>query len=371
MNKKLFALISLTLVLAMALGACGSKPDQPAPSQAPASAAEPAPEASGDQPAAEPELEQTNRLVVYSAGATDQNEMIQKMWSELHPDIELEVVSAGSGELQNRIIAEASNPQGDVMMGGSYAVYKALEDQLTPYVSPNTANCLEEFVSQNDKFTAIQINVNTIIVNNSMLKDLGVEVTGWNSLLNEKLKGNIVFADPSSSSSGREHVVNMLAAMNTTGNPDDGWDFVEKYVKNLDGKVSSSSSAIYTGVVNGEYAVGITNEEKVIQNMVAGADVSAVYAEEGITLRTSYMGIINGCANEYNARLFVDFMTSKEYQQAATDELYQRSVHKDVAFNVDGIAPTNELNSIEYPTEWVNANADNLKTKFQDLLTNV
>lgn len=341
MNKKYTALLSLIMALMMALTAY----------------------------AAAPEPEQTDRLVVYTAGATDQNELIQGMWEELHPNVKLEIVSAGSGELQNRIIAEAANPQGDVMMGGSFAVYSALEDYLTPYVSPNAADCIPEFASSNEKFTAIQINVNTIIVNNPLIEKLGASVTGWDSLTDEKLKGNIIFADPSSSSSGREHIVNMLAAMNGTGNMEDGWDFVEKYVKNLDGKVSSSSSAIYTGVANGEYAVGITNEEKVIQNIVGGAPVSAVYAQEGITLRTSYMGIIKGAANEYNARLFVDFMTSQAYQQAATDQLYQRSVRNDVAFNVEGVAPTSELNAIPYPSEWVENNADVIKTTFQDLIT--
>lgn len=369
MNKKLIALLGVVMALMMAFAACA--PAAPVETPPPATTPEPTVEAPVDETPAVPELEKTDRLVVYSAGATDQNEMIQQMWAELYPDIELEIVSAGSGELQNRIIAEAANPQGDVMMGGSFAVYSALEENLTPYVSANVADCIPEFASINEKFTAIQINVNTIIINNAMLQNLGVAVTGWNSLTDEKLKGNIVFADPSSSSSGREHVVNMLAAMNGTGNMDDGWTFVEKFVKNLDGKVSSSSSAIYTGVVNGEYAVGVTNEEKVIQNIVAGADVSAVYAEEGITLRTSYMGIIAGAANEYNARLFVDFMTSQAYQQAATDNLFQRSVRTDVAFNVAGVAPTNELNAIAYPTEWVEGNADAIKTKFQDMLTNV
>ncbi len=365
MKKRLITLISILVVLAMVFTGCGAnKNSDPTPSVSPTDSS--APQAS--EPT-EPELKQTDRVVLYAAGSTNQNEMIQRLWAELYPNIELEVVSAGSGELQNRIIAEAGNPQGDVMMGGSYAVYTALEDYLAPYVSENVKDSIEKFRSPSDKFTAVQINVNTIMVNNKLLKEAGITVDGWESLTNPAIKGNIIFADPSSSSSGREQVVNMLAAMNTTGNIEDGWGFIEKFIENLDGKISSSSSAIYTGVANGEYAVGITNEEKVIENMVNGADVSAVYAKEGITLRTSYCGIIKGAQNEYNARLLVDFFTSKEYQQACADELYQRSIRSDVGFPVEGIAATEDLNAIEYPTEWVENNSDALKEKFQDLWT--
>lgn len=315
--------------------------------------------------------EATDRVVLYTAASTNQCDLIQEMWSQLHPDIELEIVMAGSGELQNRIIAEAENPQGDVMMGGSYAVYTALENYLTPYTSDNVKKFIPKFKPTNDKYTPIQINVNTIIVNNKLISKLGVAVDGWESLTNPALKGNITFADPSSSSSGREQVINMLATMNKTGKLEDGWDFITVFIKNLDGKISSSSSAITTGVVNGEYAVGITNEENAIDNIVNGADISAVYAKEGITLRNSYCGIIKGCKNEKNAKLLVDFFTSKDYQQACADKLYQRSVRSDVAFAVEGVAATEDLNAVEYPSAWVEENTDLIKEKFQDLWTGV
>ena len=40
--------------------------------------------------------------------------------------------------------------------------------------------------------------------------------------------------DPSTSSSASEHLINMLYAMGE-GNPEKGWDYVEKFCKNLDG----------------------------------------------------------------------------------------------------------------------------------------
>lgn len=362
MKKKVFAIL-LTLAMVLGLAACGgdSKPT-PAPggtggdggSGTPVSDEGPAP---------------TNKLVLYSASSTDQNELMVQLFNEQYPDIDVELVSAGSGELASRIGAEAENPMGDLMIGGSYSIYTGIADHLTEYETPNLKDCYPAFTSPNPKFTAIQINVNTMIVNNAMCDELGIKITGWNSLIDPKLKGSIAFADPTASSSALEQVVNMLTAMTTTDSPDGGWDFIESFVTNLDSKISSSSSNVYIGVVNGEYAVGLTNEEMVIQNMLNGADVSPVYAEEGITLRTSYSGIIKGCANEYNARLFIDFLTSPTWQKAAADNLYQRSVRTDVGFGLDSITPTDQLPALEYPTDWVNSNKDTIKSTWQDLLT--
>jgi iron(III) transport system substrate-binding protein len=368
MKKRLALFTALLLVLALFLSACGG--DAPASSAAPDVSTPPASGSTADEstpPADEPAP--TDALVVYSASSTGENELLVAEFNKLYPDIQVDLVSAGSGEIASRITAEAGNPQGDIMIGGSYSVYTGIQDQLAEYTSPNVADSFPAFASTNPKFTAIQINVNTIIVNNAMLTELGVTVDGWESLIDPALRGNITYADPAASSSGLEQLVNMLAAMNTTGNPDDGWDFIGSFIDNLDGKISSSSSAVPNGVVAGEYAVGLTNEELVIQNMQDGADVSPVYAKEGITLRTSYAGIIAGGANEYNARLMIDFLTSQEYQQMKADQLFQRSIRTDVSFAVDGIAPTDELNALEYPTDWVNENSDNLKTQFQDALT--
>ena len=78
-------------------------------------------------------------------------------------------------------------------------------------------------------------------------------------LLNPALKGQIAFNDPTTSSSSFEQLVNMLYAMGD-GNPENGWDYVEKLYANLDGKLLGTSSAVYKGVADGEYTVGLTFE---------------------------------------------------------------------------------------------------------------
>lgn len=329
-------------------------------------------QASADlQASQEPVLEQTKSLVLYTSASTSEYELIVKLFNEAYPDIQVEIVSAGTGELSSRIVAEAANPSGDVLMGGGISTYEGISDYLDDYTTKNINDIFAEFRPASAKSTPCYINVNSIIVNNSLAGELGIAVGGWESLTDEALKGNIAFADPSASSSALEQLVNMLTAMSKADTPDGGWEFVERYLRNLDSKLSSSSSACYKGVVEGEYAVGITNEDKAVSYLAAGADVSVVYPKEGITLRTSNAGIIKGGANVHNARLFVDFITSYECQKEMEAQLFVRPVRVDVPMTTEGRVATGDLNSIEYPSKWAAENSDNIKIQFQDIWTSL
>ena len=85
---------------------------------------------------------------------------------------------------------------------------------------------------------------------------------------------------------------------------------------------------------------------KAIERRMSG-NVDVVYASEGVAMGASYAGVLTGTQNEENAKLFLDFITGKEYQQAAADILHQRSVRRDVDFGLKGIASTKNLKALD------------------------
>lgn len=364
--KKLLSML-LVAVMALSLVACQAQPAAPEATNAPATEPTKAPEAA--EPTAEPVAEDpdTDNLVLYTSAGASEYELIVGLFNEKYPNINVEIVSGGSGELASRITAEKDAPYGDVMMGGGDTTYRGIEDALAAYKSAEAANLFPEFMPEDDLYTPCYINVNSIIVNKTLIAETGVEVTGWESLCDERLKGNISYANPADSSSALEVIVNMLAAMNGTGNLEDGWAFVERFVTNLDGKFASGSSAAYKNVVEGEYAVGLCNEDKAISYMKDGADVYAVYAKEGITLRTSNIALIKGGANVKNAKLFIDFVVSLECQTAMESEINVRPVRTDVPLTTEGRIATADLVQLPYPE----VSSSDLKTRFQDVLTSV
>ena len=251
-------LLSVCLVLSMllALVACGG--------DTPASTASGASPASGSGTSAEP----SGKLVIYSPNSDTQvASSLTNGFMVKYPNIEVELQSMGTGDVLARIEAEKENPQADINWGAiNYNFYHQHPDLWEPYVSPNEENLDENYRNDTDgNVTYCNLSGSgCFILNNTLLKELGVEVNGYADLLQPELKGKIAMGDPTASSSAFAELTNMLLVMGEGETPaecyqsDAAWDYVDKFIDNLDGIILSSSSQVYKGVIDGEYAVGVS-----------------------------------------------------------------------------------------------------------------
>jgi iron(III) transport system substrate-binding protein len=279
--------------------------------------------------------------------------------------ITAEVVTAGTGELLKRIEAEKDNPLGDVLWGGSLSTVKPKKDFFQEYKSKNEDAVLDDCKNTEGMITRFTMIPSVIMVNKNLIGNIKIE--GYQDLLNPALKGKIAFADPSKSSSSFEHLVNMLYAMGQ-GDPNKGWEYVGQLCKNLDGKLLSGSSAVYKGVADGEYTVGLTFEEAAAKYVKDGAPVEVIYMKEGVIAKPDTVQIIKGAKNLENAKKFIDFVTSKEVQTLIANQLCRRSVRKDVPA-ASGLKALNEMNLIKDDEATVNKSKQEWLDKFKDIFT--
>ena len=84
-----------------------------------------------------------NSLIIYSSHHVDLLNMILDDFKLKNPDINVEVIAAGTGELLKRIEAEKVNPLGDILLGGTLNSVKSKSDLFENYVSTNEANIYE------------------------------------------------------------------------------------------------------------------------------------------------------------------------------------------------------------------------------------
>ena len=210
--------------------------------------------------------------------------------------------------------------------GGSASTLEPSKKFFETYHSPEEATFFDDVKVPDGKITSFTQIPSVIMVNTKLIGSIKVE--GYQDLLNPALKGKIAFADPSKSSSSFEHLINMLYAMGK-GDPDKGWTYVTSLAKQLDGKLLSGSSAVYKGVADGEYTVGLTFEEGAATYVKSKAPVKIVYMNEGVISQFDGSAIIKGAKNMENAKKFVDFLSSKETQTLIANQLNRRSVRKD------------------------------------------
>ena len=307
--KKLLALI-LALTMVFALCACGQ---QSAPAEAPAAEAPAAADAEADAPVEEAPLSGT--VVIYSTQTDVDHEVFLSIFNELYPDVDVEFISGSLGELTARVDAEKENPQADIIFGGlSQTDGDQYIDLLQEYTPKYAADCA---VESNGYYTYFTYQYICLIKNPEILAELGVDVNGYADLLQPELKGKIIQADPSASSSAWRQLQTMLYLMGDEFGDEKAWDYQRQLMENCDGVISTSSSACYKNVYNGEYAVGLTYDNGAISLLMSGADnCHIVWPKEGNTVCGFASAMIKNGPHPELAKAFLDVLSSAEFQLA-------------------------------------------------------
>ena len=217
--KKLFALL-LVLAMALSLVACGGQAEAPAATEAPkaeapAATEAPAAPAATEAPAVEKKPEDyTGDLVVYSPHDPSPLEAGVSMFKAAYPNINVEIINAGTGELTQRIAAEAANPVADVLWGGGADTLAGFPDLFQPYVSAHDDVIGDAYKDANDMWIGESPLPMCFIYNKTLIAEEDVPTT-WEGLCDESLKGKIAYANPAKSGSAYTQQCTILFSQHT------------------------------------------------------------------------------------------------------------------------------------------------------------
>ena len=298
-------------------------------------------------------------VVIYSPHDADPLAAGVAMFEAAYPDIKVEVIAGGTGELCQRIVAEAENPQGDVLWGGGADTLAGYVDYFAPYVCANDAVIGEAYKDADDMWIGESPLPMVFIYNKNLLKEEDVPKT-WDDLCNEALKGKIAYASPAKSGSAYTQLCTMLFSKDTI---DEGWELVFNFIKNLDGKVQDSSGNCHKLVASGEYALGVTIEKSaVLYN--DNPDIGYVYPEKNSAVPDG-VALIKNCPNPDNAKLFIDFVTGLECQTAQNADWARRPVRSDLT--PVGLVGLDTLDLGNYDFAYAAKNKAEIVEKWNDL----
>lgn len=304
-----------------------------------------------------------NTLVIYSTLTPDFAEPFIRIFEERY-GVRVEILYLGTGAALARIRAEAARPQADLLWGGGLFTVIPEADLFEPFLSINEPYMLPGLENAEGNVTRFMSSARLLMINTDLIGD--IEVTGYGSLLNPALRGQIAITNPSASASSFNHLVNQLFAMGPGNNPHAGWDYMSAFIQNLDGIMLPGSTAVHMGVANGEFIVGLTYEEAPFPYIQAGAPVAVAYISEGIVSTASAVAVINGAQNRDMARAFINFVTSYEAQVMMESQLFRRPVRSDVP-STGGLVANAELNWIPTDTAYILQNRDRWLDKFWEL----
>lgn len=295
---------------------------------------------------------EAERLVVYTSHKEEVYQPIVEEF-ERRTGVWVQVVSGGTTELLERIAAEAEAPVADVMFGGGVESLLAYEAYFAPCDTPRE-EMLPDCRFEQHRFVAFS-RLPLVIVYNPRLVSAPPE--GFADLLEEGLRGQIAFADPSVSGSSFTVLATLMQAL-------DGENTLVRFADNVRGHELSGSGEVVSTVAAGEMRVGVTLYETAKKRMLAGEHIAVIWPKEGTSAVPDGAAILAGCAHAENAQAFISFILSEAVQRRVETEYARESVLTALD-EADG-APMFEL--CAYDIDWAAAHQKEILSLWQALM---
>lgn len=303
-------------------------------------------------------LDEEGKLVVYTSHKEEVFSPIIKEFEE-RTGIWVQVISGGTTEILERIADESDEVIGDVMFGGGVESLEAYSLYFAPYKYSQEDMLEQTYKSDSNKWIAFSKLPIVFIYNNKLVYE-PVAPRGWEDLLQERWRGKIAYADPHNSGSSYTILMTLMQVMGK-----DNWNAMEQFSDVLNGKILEGSSEVIDEVASGTKLVGITLEETAMKRIAAGVDITMVYPIEGTSAIPDGSALILNAPHEENARLFLDFIMSKDVQKMIVNQCYRRSVRKDISDSETWNAEAVKL--IDFDLKWASDNRNQILKKWDAL----
>lgn len=266
-------------------------------------------------------------LKVYSIIHEEETKILCETFAE-KTGIKVSYLRATTGEIINKVIAEKNNPQADVLLGGAsnYHIQADKENALEVYESQLSKDFPSFAISPNKTWTGFCILALGIGINEERFtkKFPGKDFPKtWEDLLDPEFKDEIVMTNPMASSTAYLFVQNQLQRLSW----DEGWNYLEK-LSQLVGQFPDSGSAPPRLIGTGEYSIGVAYLHALAKYKSQGFDIKVIAPPKTVG-DVDCVAILKNAKHKEEAKLFVDFILSKEGQE--------------IMSSIDFTTPTNPL----------------------------
>src|SRR5437868_12056718 len=270
------------------------------------------------------------KVVWYTSLVLPSAERVAKLFETAYPDVKVEVHRTGSQRILQRVMQElqANIKNVDVVHTSDAGHYVLLKEKklLAKYTPAGVDAFPAGFKDKDGYYYGLRATVNAITYNTKMVSAAEAPKT-WKDLLNPKWKGKMVSAHPGYSGIIMTHV---LALVNLYG-----WEYFRELAKNGLHMVQSANDP--AGVVaSGERPVGANGAEYFYyKTQKQGNPIKIIYPNEGIPLVVSPVAIAKDAPHPNAAKLFAEFIFSKESQQLLADKEGLYTGHPEVTYPSD------------------------------------
>ena len=301
-------------------------------------------------------------VVLYSSMDLPVGEKLAKAFEAHYPGIAVQVERSGSERLFQRVAQEFSSNirAADVINSSdaSHFISWKKNGWLAPFVSEDIARYFPaEFRDPDGLFATSRIWLSSIAYNTNLVKPEDAPKS-FADLLGPRWAGKMVKGHPAYSGTI------MTATFETVREL--GWDYLDKLSKQRVMQVQSSTDPPKKLSLGERAVMADGNEYGIVLLKEAGQPVEPVYPAEGTPTISGPTGIFASAPHPNAARLFQDWLHSRETQQFFIDFTAQYSVHAQVQ-SKPGRRKLSDIKLMKEDPAGVEQMTEEIKTRYAKL----
>jgi len=228
----------------------------------------------------------------------------------------------------NRLIAEKDNPQCDLFWSGDPVRTIVLKNKgITEAYKSAVAQGIDPvFKDPADHWTGFSARARVLIYNKTLLKEPNIPKSIFD-LTNDIYKGRVTMANPLFGTTTFH-----ISALFTELGDEAAKQFLTD-LKNNGIVIATSNGDVKKRVMNGEVACGLTDTDDAFEAQKENENIAIVFLDQdgiGSLIMPNTVSLIKGSANHENAKLLMDYLLSRETEEALAKSCAQMPLHKDV-----------------------------------------
>jgi iron(III) transport system substrate-binding protein len=267
------------------------------------------------------------KVVVYSTHPESLLEMVADAFQK-ESGVKVDFINL-KGALADRVRAEKSNPQSDVMYGAPSSVFLELKNEgLFDAFKPSWDEKINPLFKDKDSYWYGTIQTPVMIFYNTEMLSEEDAPRDWYDLTEPKYKNNLVFRN-ALSSSARATYSSLLQQFEKKGELENGW----RFMKELDANTKNyygSGSMLFQAVGRKEAAVSFMVLNAIIDNKIKNKmPLAVVDAKSGSPVITDGIALIHGAKHPNAAKAFIEFAGSPKIQAKLAQAFNRLPTHPD------------------------------------------
>jgi iron(III) transport system substrate-binding protein len=249
------------------------------------------------------------KLVIYGLGEPFLTP-IATTFKRRYAGITIEAFDEPGAQSRERIIAEQKTNRliGDIIIAGP-TNHQMLTDlnYLEPFKTSQWAHMIPELLPDIPNTNPLRASVFSMAINSKLIPP-AEEPKLWADLLQPKFKGKMASDDPRGSGGGAGMIASLEKAF--------GVEYLHKLAAQ-DIFFSRDSGTILANLVRGEYSLFITaSHDEIIAARKSGAPLKFLKPADGVRAAGNFQSIVKNAPHMNAAKLWVEWSTSEEGQQA-------------------------------------------------------